>query len=123
MLHGGTGFYTKSGLVYKVRKDLTLSSPGNFEIMFIEIIIPDRKNLLVGCVYRHGSGIKIREFTNDHLEPIFDKISNENKDCTLMGDFNVNLLQSNGNNFTCEYHNMFSLLFHSFDFATNQTWI
>ena len=76
--------------------------------MFIEIIIPDRKNLLVRCFYWHGSGIKTGEFTNDHLEPIFYKISNENKDCTLMGDFNVNLLQSNDNNSAGEFYNMFS---------------
>ena len=60
---GGTGFYIKSGLEYKVRKDSNINSPGNVEAMFIEIILPDRKNLIVGCIYRHGSGIKIREFT------------------------------------------------------------
>ena len=59
---GGTGFYVKSGLDYKVRKDLNLNSPGNVEAMFIEIILPDRKNLIVGCIYRHGSGIPIREW-------------------------------------------------------------
>ena len=76
--------------------------------MFIEIIIPDRKNLLGGCFYLHGSGIKIREFTNDHLDPILDKISNENKECTIMGDFNVNLLQLNDPNSAGEFYNMFS---------------
>ena len=87
--HGGTGFYVKSNLVFKVRKELNLNSPGNFEAMFIEIILPDRKNLIIGCIYRHGSGIPLRDFTNDHLEPILEIISNENKECMLMGDFNV----------------------------------
>ena len=108
---GGTGFYIKSGLDYKVRKDLNINSPGNVEAMFIEIILPGRKNLIVGCIYRHGSGIKIREFTNEFLEPILEKINKEKKDCSLMGDFNVDLLKSNDNNSAGEFYNMFSSYF------------
>ena len=70
---GGTGFYVKSGLDYKARKDLNINSPGNVEAMFIEIILPDRKNLIVGCIYRHGSGIPIREFISNYLEPTLKK--------------------------------------------------
>ena len=76
---GGTGFYIKSDLDYIVRDDLEINSKGNCEAMFIEVILPDRKNLVVGCVYRHGSGIPIREFTSDYLEPIVEKIANEKK--------------------------------------------
>ena len=76
----------KSNLVFNVRKELNLNPPGNFEAMFIEIILPDRKNLVIGCIYRHGSGIPLRDFTNDHLEPILEIITNENKECMLMGD-------------------------------------
>ncbi len=43
--HGGAGFYIKSGLDYKVRDDLALNSPGNFEVMFVEIILSDRNKL------------------------------------------------------------------------------
>ena len=105
---GGTGFYIKSGLDYVVRKDLNLNSPGNFEAMFIEILLPDRKTLIVGCIYRYPSGIPIREFTNSHLEPILEKISKEKKECTLMGDFNVDLLKSSDNNAAGDFYNMFS---------------
>ena len=76
---GGTGFYIKSDLDYKIRHDLRLNSPGNFEAMFVEIILTDRKNLVVGCVYRHPSGLPLRDFTNSHLEPILEKISKEKK--------------------------------------------
>ena len=37
--HGGTGFYVKSDLDFKVRDDLNLNSPGNFEAMFNEILL------------------------------------------------------------------------------------
>ena len=108
---GGTGFYVKSGLDYKVRNDLYLNSPGNVEAMFIEIIFSDRKNLIVGCIYRHGSGIPIREFIGTYLEPTLEKISGENKECALMGDFNVDLLKSNDNNAAGDFYNMFSSYF------------
>ena len=50
---GGTGFYFKSDVDYIVRDDLEINSKGNCEATFIEIILPNRKNLIVGCVYRH----------------------------------------------------------------------
>ena len=58
--------------------------PGVFESTFIEIILPGRKNLIVGCIYRHPSS----NYTvnNDHIEPLLQKISTENKICSLMGD-------------------------------------
>ena len=108
---GGAGFYVKSGLNYKVRKDFNLNSKGNFEAMFIELIFPDRKNLVVGCIYRHGSGIPLREFTGNHLEPILEKISIEKKECVLMGDFNVDFIKSNDNNAAGDFFNMFSSYF------------
>ena len=108
-----TGFYVKSNLEYVVRTELNLNSPGNFEAMFIEIILPDRKNLIIGCIYGHGSGIPVREFTNQHLEPILDTITKENKECMLMGDFNVDLLKSNENNSAGDFFNMFSSYFFS----------
>ena len=51
-----------------------LNSPGNFEAKFIEIILPDRKNVIIGCIYRHGSGIPLRDFTNNLLEPLTMRI-------------------------------------------------
>ncbi len=44
-IHGNAGFYIKSGLDYRVRDDLALNSPGNFEVMFVEIILSDRNKL------------------------------------------------------------------------------
>ena len=79
--------------------------------MFIEIILPNRKNLIVGCVYRHGSGIPIRDFTSTYLEPTMEKIVNEKKECMLMGDFNVDLLKVSDNNASGDFYNMFSSYF------------
>ena len=74
--HGGAGFYIKSGLVYKERPDLNLNSTSNFEAMFVEIILKDRKNLIVGCIYRHpSSDISVTDFAEKHLEPILSQNS------------------------------------------------
>merc|ERR1712208_182516 len=80
--HGGTGFYIKNNLDILPRNDLKFNSPTNFESTFVEIVFPDRKNLIVVCVYRHPSSkISIKEFSNDHLEPILNKINKEKKEC------------------------------------------
>ena len=107
--HGGTGFYIKDNIDYITRKDLQINSPGDFESIFIEIQFPKKRNLIVGCVYRHpGSDISIQDFTNLHLSPILQKISFENKQCALMGDFNVDLLKSNSHNQSNEFYNSMS---------------
>ena len=38
--HGGAGFYINNNLDFKERKDLNLNFTGNFETIFIELIIP-----------------------------------------------------------------------------------
>ena len=110
--HGGTGFYIKNGLDYIPRDDLKLNTPSFVEAMFVEIIIPDRKNLIVGCIYRHPSE-SIREFSNDYLEPILSKISKEKKECALMGDFNVDLITSISSNAASEFFNTMSSYFYT----------
>ena len=110
--HGGTGFYIKKGLDYIVRHDLKLNTPSFCEAMFVEVILPGRKNLIVGCIYRHPSE-SIRDFSEKYLEPILNKINKEKKECALMGDFNVDLITSNGNNAACEFYNTLSSYFYT----------
>ena len=110
--HGGAGFFIKTGLDYIVRHDLKLNTPSFFEAMFVEIILPDRKNLIVGCIYRHPSE-SIREFSTNYLEPILSKINKEKKECALMGDFNVDLITSCGNNAASDFFNTMSSYFYT----------
>ena len=94
--NGGTGFYLKKSLAYRMRNDLKLVYPGSgqFESTFLEIVLPDKKNIVIGCIYRHPSStISVDQFTNDHIEPLLQKIASENKMCTLMGDFNIESLK------------------------------
>ena len=104
--HGGAGFYIRNDYDSLVRKDLRLNLASQFEAIFVEIILKDRKNLVVGCVYRHpSSDIPITEFAEKHLEPIINKISKEKKECMLMGDFNIDLLKSGGDNTASKFYN------------------
>ena len=91
---GGTGFYISDSLNYIRRSDLEVNSPSNYESIFVEIKFPKKKNLIVGCMYRHpSSNLSVHEFSNFHLEPVLEKVSKENKKCVLMGNFNINLLK------------------------------
>ena len=70
-----------------------------------------RKNILCGCIYRHPSS-SITEFNEKFVVPILTKLSNENKTCILVGDFNINLLNCSTNNVTSDfYQNMCSNYF------------
>ena len=99
-----------------MRNDLKLVYPGSgqFESTFLEIVLPDKKNIVIGCVYRHPSStISVDQFTNDHIEPLLQKIVSENKMCTLMGDFNIDLLKidsviSSNHFFNTMYSNFFA---------------
>ena len=64
------------------------------ESTFIKILNKKQKNLIIGCVYKHPKH-EVKDFTNNHMMPLLDKLSNENKDIMIMGDFNVNLINCN----------------------------
>ena len=111
--HGGTGFYVKDSLVYVKKDDLKFNSPSNYESTFLEVILPDRKNMILGCIYCHPtSTISIQQFINESIEPLLDKISAENKFCSRMGDFNIDLLKTDTNdNVNAFYNNVTSHFF------------
>ena len=67
------------------------------------------KSLIVGCLYRHpSSSITVDQFTNDYIEPLLQNISNENKTCALMGDFNIDLIKKDSINYINNFCNTMS---------------
>ena len=88
--HGGTGFYVNESLVFKKRDDLKFNSAGNYKSTIIEIILQKRKNIIMGCICQHPtSTIPVHQFNNDYIVPLLEKISAEDKICSLVGDFNI----------------------------------
>ena len=64
------------------------------ESTFIEILNKKTKESVIGCIYKHPKH-EVKDFTNNHKIPLLDKLSNENKDIMIIGDFNVNLINCN----------------------------
>ena len=88
---GGAGIYIRKDLTYHVRNEYSKSIQDVAESIFIEIQNKLKKNILVGCIYRHQSAIS--EFINDFLEETLIKIDQEKvMVCTILGDLNVDVL-------------------------------
>ena len=90
---GGVLLYVSDSFAFKPREDLSqcLYLPKFLESVFIEIIIPNKPNIIVGVIYRHPS-MSLKSFNSDFLRPFSHKLSSENKQSVLLGDFNINLL-------------------------------
>ena len=59
---------------------------------FIEIILPKKNNIFVGCIYKHPS-MDIYSFSDHFVNPLLKNLSKEqNKKIFLMRDFNIDLL-------------------------------
>ena len=98
---GGSLIYISNKLISKPRKDLEIYEPMKVESTFSEIIIPNGKNIIVGCVYKHHT-IDPKEFENLFL-PTLQKANKEKKPVLIAGDFNIDLLKLNTDTFTSEY--------------------
>ena len=112
--HGGAGFYIDNNLDFKKRKDLKFNSTGNFKTIFIELIIPNRKNVVAGCIYRHPSSIiPTTQFTTEYLDPILNIITHEDKTSVIVGDSNIDLLKYDRDNHANEFYNTMTSNFYS----------
>ena len=77
--------YISSNTTYKTGEDLDIYKARELESIFVEILRPCEKNIIVGCFYRHPS-MSIYEFNNSYLDELLEKLTNENKNILLIGD-------------------------------------
>ena len=103
---GGALLYISNNFNYRPRTDLSIYKPCHLESIFVEIIIPRKANLIVGCIYRHPC-MSINEF-NDLFSPILQKLSSENKTIVLLGDFNIDLVKCSTDINTSDFFNLVS---------------
>jgi exonuclease III len=92
---GGVVLYIKQDLVYKIRKDLCIGN-SEMETFFIELVHSNKSNVIIGIVYKPPS-VSCNVFTDD-MDVMLGRLNAENKKCYIMGDYNVNLLQSDTDN-------------------------
>ena len=108
---GRTLLYIDKNIKYKLCIDLNIYERKMVESTFIEILNKKQKNMIIGCVYNHPKH-RVSDFTNNYITPLLDKLSNENRDIMIMGDFNINLITYNGDKNTGIFLNtMFSQSF------------
>ena len=100
--HREKGFSISDSLAFKQHPYLLLDEPGSLKSTFIESIFPNKKNMICGCIYKHPS-MKISRFNSEYLMPLLTNIQKEEKICTLLGDFNVNLLNDETNTNISEF--------------------
>ena len=88
---GGVALYVSLEFVYKPRKDLDKMCylSRHLESCFVEIVLPNGTNIIVGTIYRHPNMVGF----NDNLKPLLHKIASEKKQLLLLGDFNFDLLK------------------------------
>jgi hypothetical protein len=107
---GGVGLYLQNSLEYKLCSKCNYTNPDLIESIFVEICIPNGKNIIVGTVYRPPNQ-NVAAFLEKFNE-IISIISKDNKPCYVMGDFNLDLLHYNHHALTQEFvDNLFSQMF------------
>ena len=98
-LKSGCGLYLRSGMPYKERKDLEIKhcdDINEFQLIFIEISVPEGANIIVGVTYRHPKNTSDNTF-NTQLQTTLETISKEHKIVMLLGDFNYDLFRHDTN--------------------------
>ena len=95
---GGVLLYINKKHSYKTCLNLMSYKAKNFESTFIEVTLPQKTNLIVGCICSHPC-MDICTFNDHYLNHLLDKSSKEtNENTVLLGDFNIDLLNFDTSN-------------------------
>lgn len=103
---GGVGIYIKSSIDYEPISKYTLSEENIVESIFIELKNPHKKNIIVGCIYRHHT--PIQDFISGFFNTILSSITKSHKTCLLLGDFNIDLAKYGTHNDTDHFYDIIS---------------
>ena len=93
---GGVAIYVHNSINHDLLKQCSYSVDGVLDCGSVELIMNKKKKVCVCSVYRPPNTDVVA--FNYHMEKLLDLF--KNKKLYLCGDFNVNLLNSNGNNST-----------------------
>ena len=106
---GGTTIFTKKKYEIIERQDLNVIND-HFETVWTELKNNKGKNMICGSIYRHPhDNLEIFNSFLDYLETTLLKLSKENKEVFLCGDFNCDLLKIDSNkNYSTFYELMSS---------------
>ena len=102
---GGTALYVSNRYDVFERNDLKVQH-NDFESVFVEIKNNSQKNIICGCVYRHPRRNSDAFF--EYLDSTLSKLTSENKEIYICGDFNINLIKSDSDTISSNFYNLFS---------------
>ena len=105
-IYGGTALYIKNGINYEIIKDFSKSDPEICESTFVELKGKKKKNLIVGCIYRHHCEPEV--FVNGFLKRILNEIGKTKKNCAILGDFNIDLSKYESEESSRDFYDTFS---------------
>ena len=91
---GGVLIYVKEGINFQPRNDLLMYEDKKLESYFIEVINEKKKNSIIGVVYRHPC-MDPTHFNENFIQPLTEKLQQENKQMFVAGDFNFDMLKTN----------------------------
>ena len=92
--HGGVGIFIRDHINFKIRDDISIFIPHVVETIFIETVSKLGIKHIIGVIYRPNTQPRADfDIFSTSLFDILDIINNERKHCTLLGDFNVDLLK------------------------------
>jgi hypothetical protein len=103
---GGVSIYITNKWNYKIREDLS-SITSDYEMLWLEVdkdSTGTKSNIVLGVIYRIP-GSNPNDF-NNKLQEIITQITNEHKECIHVGNYNLNLLNSDTHPPTAEFANI-----------------
>ena len=80
---GGTLLYIANHLSYKSCNNLNIYKKSELESTFIEVINPQKSNIIIGSIYRHPS-MDLDDFNKNFLNKLLEKVSKEQKSVYLL---------------------------------------
>ena len=107
-MKGGCGFFISEELSFNSRDDLNISHSDNnseFEANWVEIKSQNNKTFLIAVVYRHPRNRNDMEFLEYLRITITNKLRKEKKTVFITGDFNINLLNIDSDQYTENFIN------------------
>ena len=91
---GGVALYIDKKYNFSIIQNLTVLN-NTMETLFIEIDIAKNKNIVIGVIYRPPQS-NPRDFIT-HIQEMLSFLTQNENPCFILGDFNINLLNSHSN--------------------------
>ena len=106
---GGVAIYVKNNLNFKRLPQFSLCVDRILEALFVEIITPENKKIIVGSVYRPGTKHPQLTFTEQYSQfselfsNLLANVSGQSDNVYIYGDFNLDVLKVTENKFIANY--------------------